>query len=71
MARFQLVEIPEAPYAKRWTIEEVVPGERPIPVSFFGRKVEAEAEAHRLNLYGRGGSSRVAIPKIRTPTPDV
>jgi hypothetical protein len=53
MAKFEAVEIEQAPYARRWTIVEVVPGEKPIPVHFFGRKGEAESEAHRLNLYGR------------------
>jgi hypothetical protein len=54
MAKFQIVEIPEAPYASRWTIEEVIPGEKPIPVTFFGTRGAAEAEARRLALYGKG-----------------
>ena len=57
MPKFEVVEIEEAPYARRWTIVEIVPGERPVPVPFFGRRAEAEAEAHRLNLYGREGGS--------------
>jgi hypothetical protein len=57
MAKFEVVEVEEAPYARRWTIVEVVPGEKPVPVPFFGRRTEAEAEASKLNLYGRGGAS--------------
>jgi hypothetical protein len=54
MAKFQVVEIAEAYGSGRWTIEEIVPGEKPIPVFFFRSRAEAEAEARRLNLYGRG-----------------
>jgi hypothetical protein len=60
MAKFEVVEVEEAPFVRRWTIMEIVPGEKPIPVPFFGRRAEAEAEAHRLNLYGRSG-----IPAIK------
>jgi|HubBroStandDraft_2_1064218.scaffolds.fasta_scaffold1650922_1 hypothetical protein len=56
MGRFVAVEMEGATHATRWSIVEIVPGEKPIPVSFFGRKAEAEAEAHRLNLYGRSKS---------------
>jgi len=59
MPKFEVVEIEEAPYARRWTIVEIVPGEKPVPVPYFGRRAEAEAEAHRLNLYGLGGSSAI------------
>jgi hypothetical protein len=58
MGRFVAVEIEGAVYARRWTIVEIVPGEQPIPVSFVGRKAEAAAEAHRLDLYGRESRSR-------------
>jgi hypothetical protein len=59
MPKFEAVEIEEAPYARRWTIVEIVPGEKPVPVPFFGRRAEAESEAHRLNLYGREGGSSI------------
>ena len=59
MAKFEAVEVPDAPYARSWTIVEIVPGEKPVPIPFFGRKTEAEAEAHKLNLYGRRGGSAV------------
>jgi len=57
MAKFEVVQVPEMPFARRWTIEEIVPGEGPNPVPFFGRKPEAEAEAHRLNLFGRSATA--------------
>jgi hypothetical protein len=57
MAKFEAIEVEEAPVARRWTIMEIVPGEKPVPVPFFGRRTDAEAEAHRLNLYGRGAIS--------------
>jgi hypothetical protein len=59
MAKFEAVEVAEAPVARRWTIMETVPGEKPIPVPFFGRRTDAEAEAHRLNLSGCGDSSAI------------
>jgi hypothetical protein len=52
MAKFEAVEVEEAPFARRWTIMEIVPGEKPIPVPFFGRKTDAQAEARRLTLFG-------------------
>jgi hypothetical protein len=51
--RFQIVPTSETSLKRRWTIEEVIPGEQPVPIPFFGTRAEAEAEASRLNLYGR------------------
>jgi hypothetical protein len=54
MAKFQVVEVAEATRTGRWTVVEIVPGEKPVPVSFFRSKNAALAEARRLNLYGQG-----------------
>jgi hypothetical protein len=51
--------------AGRWTIEEGVPGEKPIAVSVFRPKAAAEAETHRLNLYGRGEGQPTAKSRKR------
>jgi hypothetical protein len=53
MAKFQIVEIPDAPPSSRWTIEEVTPGEKPNPLAVFGSRASIEAEVHRLNRAGR------------------
>jgi hypothetical protein len=36
-----------------WTIEQVTPGEKPVPVPFYGSRAEAEAEVRRLNSGGK------------------
>ena len=59
MPRFQLVEIPGVRLAVAWTIEQITPGERPVPIAFFGRKPEVEAEIRRLNA---GGEIRRQVP---------
>ena len=51
--RFQIVLAYDTLLKRRWTIEEVIPGEPPVPLPFFGTRAEAEAEASRLNLHGR------------------
>jgi hypothetical protein len=53
MARFQLIKLADTPGGTRWGIEEIVPGEKPITLPFYGKRVEALAELSRLNLYGR------------------
>jgi hypothetical protein len=67
MAKFQIVEIPEAHYASRWTIEEVTPGEKPIPIPFFGTRAAAEAELRRLALYGKGTEAVATKSPKRRP----
>jgi hypothetical protein len=55
MARFQIVRYDDSAFTPKWTIEEVIPGEKPIPLPFIGTRAEAEAELSRLNLYGKKG----------------
>ena len=55
MTRFQIVKYDDTLFKSKWTIEEVIPGERPIPLPFIGTRAEAEAELSRLNLYGKNG----------------
>jgi hypothetical protein len=66
MAKFLVIEIAEAIRSGRWTIEKVVPGEKPMLISFFRSRAAATAEAHRLNLYGRGELQPVT--KVRHTT---
>jgi hypothetical protein len=51
MAKYQLVHLSGAPTTSAWTIEEVTPGEKPIPISFYGTKAQAAQEASRLFLF--------------------
>ena len=55
MTRFQIVKYDDTLFKSKWTIEEVIPGERPIPLPFIGTRAEAEVELSRLNLYGKNG----------------
>ncbi len=59
MPRFQLIEVPGVRLSEAWTIEQITPGERPVPVDFYGRKADVEAEIHRLNA---GGEVRQRMP---------
>jgi hypothetical protein len=61
MPKFHLVEVPDARASSRWTIEQITPGERPIPVAFIGPKAEVEAEVLRLNA---GGEIVEKLPSI-------
>jgi hypothetical protein len=60
MARFLVVQVPDAHFRSSWTIEQVTPGEKPIPIPFFGIRSEVEAEVTRLNA---GGEIAVKIVK--------
>jgi hypothetical protein len=53
MPKFQSVEEPDVPSAERWTIEQIIPGEKPVPVPYFGRRTEVEAEIIRWNGGGK------------------
>lgn len=55
MARFQIVRCDDTSFGAKWTIEEVIPGEKPIRLPFIGTRAQAEAELSRLNLYGKNG----------------
>ena len=52
MVKYVLVEDKLNPPKSRWTIERVTPGERPVPLPFYGTRAEAEAEISRLSLHG-------------------
>jgi hypothetical protein len=52
MARFRIVQLSDAPYRSIWTVEEVTPGEKPVPIPFYGSRSEVEAELTRLNAGG-------------------
>ena len=64
MPKFHLVEIPDAPLNSRWTIEQVVPGEKPVPIPFFGKRAAAEAEVNRLNSGGAIHEKRLMAAKV-------
>ena len=66
--RFQIVPTCETSFKRRWTIEEVIPGEQPVPIPFFGTRAEVEAEASRLNLYGRKAP---AVPPATKRLPEI
>jgi hypothetical protein len=53
MPKFHLVKVPDAHASSGWTIEQITPGERPVPVAFHGPKAEVEAEVIRLNAGGK------------------
>jgi hypothetical protein len=55
MPRFELIEVQDAPASSRWSIQQMLPGERPIPVPFFGRRSDAGAAVYRLNGGGKVG----------------
>ena len=52
MPKFHHFEVPHARASSRWTIEQITPGERPVPIAFHGTKVQVEAEVIRLNAGG-------------------
>lgn len=52
MAKFQMVQVSDAPFRSTWTIEEVTPGEKPIPIPVYGSRSEVAAELSRLNTGG-------------------
>jgi hypothetical protein len=60
MAKFRIVQVSDAPFRSSWTIEEVTPGEKPVPIPFYGSRSEVEAELTRLNT---GGEIAVQIVK--------
>jgi hypothetical protein len=57
MAKYFAVPVDPGRPQRHWSIEEVIPGEKPKPLGFCGSKAAAEAEARRLNLYGRSMAS--------------
>jgi hypothetical protein len=57
MAQFHVVQVSEDFGSGRWVIEEVVPGEKPIQISFFGSRAAAEAEVRRLSDITRAEGS--------------
>jgi hypothetical protein len=78
MPRFHPVRIPGGPPASEWTIEQITPGEKPVPIDFYGRKYEVEAEISRLNAGGEvrrrvpsrvGQSKRVRVKKALSGNP--
>src|SRR5579859_7117996 len=61
MARYQIVHDRENRGRRAWGIEEVVPGEKPMLLSFTGSRDEVEAEIVRLNRQA-GASSGPILP---------
>ena len=53
MSRFRVIEMADTFLKRRWSIEEVSPGEKPVPYPFLGTRKEAESVASQLNLFGR------------------
>jgi hypothetical protein len=70
MPKYRILELPGAPAPSRWTIEQVTPGEKPILISFFGRKSEAEAEVHRLNAGGKVEAKTPVTGRRKRPRSD-
>ena len=62
MPRFVIVQVPGARRASMWTIDRVTPGEKPLPVPFYGSRSEVEAELRRLN---GGGEIEAKAPTAR------
>ena len=48
MVIYRAVRIPGFVEKRGWTIERVIPGERPVRLPFFGSKRQVEAEMVRL-----------------------
>jgi hypothetical protein len=53
MPKVQTVYIFDVATTSNWTIEKVVPGEKPEPIVFFGNRQEIEDEVSRLNARGQ------------------
>jgi hypothetical protein len=60
MPRFHLVQVPDTRPSSSWTIEQITPGERPVPVAFYGPRGDVEAEVFRLNAGGKVREKMIA-----------
>ena len=63
MVKYKAVRILGAASKRGWTIERIIPGEKPIPIIFYGSKPMVEAEMTRLHGLAR------SAPSLSGPTP--
>lgn len=66
MGRYRMVKIPSTS-RDRWGIEDVIPGEKPLPLDFQGTQAAVEAEVHRLNLFGPMAANPTSTITVRRP----
>jgi hypothetical protein len=66
MAKFHIVQIPDGGPNSQWTIERVVPGEKPVPIPFYGKRADVEAEINRLSGGGGAIGEKLSMP-AKTP----
>ena len=65
MPKYRMLHVPDAPFRSSWTIEQVTPGEKPVPIPLYGGRSEVEAELHRLNTGGKV-THQTTAPSRRT-----
>ena len=62
MVKYQAIRISGGRLKKGWTIERIIPGEKPIPIAFYGSRPMVEAEIMRLYELAR------SAPPFPAPT---
>ena len=64
MVKYQAVRMRGFTWKRGWTIEQIIPGERPIPIVFYGSKAKVEAEITRLYELARNARQSETILQI-------